>query len=52
MKVHADIRAMFHWAVKRGLLDINPAAGMDEGGAAKARKRFLSDVACTVGIQT
>jgi Arm DNA-binding domain len=39
MKVHADIRAMFHWAVKRGLLDINPAAGMDEGGASKARKR-------------
>jgi integrase len=43
MKVHADIRAMFHWAVKRGLLDIKPAAGMDEGGASKARKRFLSE---------
>jgi integrase len=41
-KVHTDLRAMLNWAVKRGDLDHNPAAGMDER-VSKPRQRFLSD---------
>ena len=40
-KVYADVRAMLNWAVKRGLLDSNPANGMEEGDGSKARTRWL-----------
>jgi integrase len=43
MKVHTDLRAMLNWAVGRGYLDVNPAAGMDESGASKPRERYLSE---------
>jgi integrase len=42
-KVYTDLRAMLNWAVKRGLLDSNPAAGMEEGGASKPRERYLTE---------
>ena len=42
-KVYADVRAMLNWAVKRGLLDTNPANGMEEGDGSKARTRWLSE---------
>jgi integrase len=41
-KVYADVRAMLNWAVKQGLLDNNPADGMDEGNGSKARTRWLT----------
>jgi integrase len=42
-KVYTDLRAMLNWAVKRGLLDSNPAVGMEEGGVSKPRERYLSE---------
>jgi integrase len=43
-KVFTDLRAMLNWAVRRGYLDTNPCAGMEEGnGASQPRERFLSE---------
>jgi integrase len=42
-KVYTDVRAMLNWAVKRGYLDTNPAARMEEGGVSKPRERYLSE---------
>jgi integrase len=42
-KVYAGLRAMFRWAVARGLLDHSPVAGMEEGDGSKARTRFLTE---------
>jgi len=42
-KVYTDVRALLNWAVKRGYLDSNPAARMEEGGVSKPRERFLTE---------
>ena len=42
-KVFTELRAMFNWAVARGLIDHNPAAAMQEDDAGKPRERFLNE---------
>jgi integrase len=41
-KRHADLRAMFRWALDRGDLDHDPLAGAKAPTASKPRERFLS----------
>ncbi len=42
-RVLAHVRAMFAWCVDRGILPINPAAGLKPPHKEKARDRVLSD---------
>jgi integrase len=41
-RVLAAVRAMFNWAVRRGILDASPAALVERPTREKARERFLS----------
>jgi integrase len=42
--VHGDLGAMLNWAVGRGTLDQNPAAGLPRPAPPASRDRVLSDV--------
>ncbi len=42
-RVLAAIRALFNWAVHRGIVDATPATGIEPRGQEQARERFLSD---------
>lgn len=42
-RVHAHVHRLFCWAIGRGIVDANPAAGVPKPGADNQRDRVLSD---------
>lgn len=43
MHIHKDLQALFRWAVRRGDLDHDPAAGTEKPRGSVPRERVLSD---------
>jgi integrase len=43
LRVHARLHRLFHWAVARGILKVNPMTGMDKPAKEVKRDRVLTD---------